>query len=293
MKLALITLASVATAQAKHSAVDCAVDGVSAVDSLTGAAVNIWAATARCDKNNAAASQLRCEIDVAAAAQSVADMSNVIVHAAKECGAVDSSSACGIEVGHLLAETSGLAASIGSIVDSCPGPHNPAGKNGDINQLGFTSLGRCIIDATSALKGIFNVMQGVSHLKGHEHKEAMAASVLTDFGSYLANAVDDCSGYKGHGNAEAECAGAVLHMISSLDRIGAIGDVMSHKCKASASRLYLEEPAPKAASASPVSVALACFLPIAAIFGFVVGKRFGKARAEEARLVEVPEEMIE
>lgn len=291
MKLALLTLSLAATAQAKHSAEHCALDGASAVDSLANAAVNIWAATERCDKDNKKASQLRCAVDVMAAAQSVTDMSNIVVHAAKECGAIDHASKCGIEVGHFLAEVAGLGSSIGTIIDSCPGPNNPAGKNTALLSS-TTILGKCIIDASTALKGVFGIMQGVTHLKGHEHKEAKAAAVLTDFGSWVAKSVDDCTAYTGHhGNEDAECAGAVLSMVSALDRMGAVGDVMSHKCHAHASRLYLEEPEPKAVSGSSVSVALACFLPITAILGFLVGNRFAKTRAEQARLMEVQEDI--
>jgi len=282
----MLAFALVATTVANPSQQQCALDGAKSVDNMADAAINIWAASQRCGKNDNA---VQCEVDITAAAQSVGDMANVIVAAAAECGVINTDdSACGMVVGKFMSATAGLASSIGGIINKCPNQFKP--KSGDILDK-KTQLGKCIIDSKNALKSVFNIMNGLSHLHGDDAKKAAAAGMWTDFGSYLSGSVNDCSAYKGAGNANAACASHVLDMISHLDRIAVVGTQISQTCKPKGgSRLWEEQDyTAKAAAISSLNLFLGAFLPITAIVSFLVGARVAKAR--QGALIETQHEL--
>ena len=97
----------------------CAVDGATAMNDLTNAAMFTWAASKRC--GDAAESQVKCEIDITSAAQGATNMIATIVGAVAECGAISTASAeCAAAVTGLTSAAAGLAAASGGIVDGCP-----------------------------------------------------------------------------------------------------------------------------------------------------------------------------
>lgn len=295
--IALLAFALLATANADldiEQTEDCAVSGAQAVGPAADAAVYIWAATQRCSPNSKiqdAHLSVKCEMDVTATAQSIADMANVIVKASKKCGLLDSSSDCGIAVGQLLSATAGLANAIGNVINNCPNINQPT-TGTILNRQ--TNLGLCIIDVKNALKGVFDIMQGLTNIKQNVAKQAAVAGLFADFGGYVANAVDDCHTYANKGQdstVQDDCAAGILGLVSSLTDIGEIGNDLSQKCEAArSSRLYSQQKVDSASTSIPINLAL---LPIVAVASFFAGKRLAKTRSAAAREVELGEDAEE
>jgi len=266
----------------------CAVDGATAVNDLSNAAMFIWAASKRC--GNPADSQLKCEIDITSAAQGATNMIATIVGAVAECGAITSESAeCAAAVTGLTSAAAGLAAASGGIVDSCP--NNLKIPNGlpDDGTAQPTTLGLCIIDAKGAMGSLFSASKYMSQAAnckengGCTNTALNIISALADMGSNLAASVNDCTSYKGDGNAKAGCAASGLALVSSLNGVAQAGEAMKGACNAGASRLYQNRAV--ATSSSSLTLALAAFLPIAAVLSFVVGRRT-RSRNQPERDVE-------
>ena len=112
-------------------------------------------------------------------------------------------------------------------------------------------------------------------------------SALAGMGSSLAASVNDCNSVKGGGNANAGCASAGLALVSALTGIAQAGEAMKGACTAGASRLYQNRKV--ATGSSSLTIALAAFLPIAAVLSFVVGRRT-RSRPEPERDVELTAE---
>jgi hypothetical protein len=179
-------------------------------------------------------------------------------------------------------------------------------------------LGLCIIDAKGTMTSLFSAskyMSKVGNCKGtalvHDYPKtswqaahdfnltqkpvsainsdcaANAAvniiSALADMGSNLAESFSDCSSVKGGGNANADCASGVLALASALTGVAQAGKAMKGACTVSVSRLYQNREV--ATGSSSLTVALAAFLPIAAVLSFVVGRRT-RAGPEQERDVE-------
>merc|ERR1712028_50549 len=87
-------------------------------------------------------------------------------------------------------------------------------------------------------------------------------------------------GYKGAGNKKADCVSKILGVVAQLNGVADIASSMSKTCKASASRLYFEksDEHTSVVTNNSMSLTLAAFLPVAAVLGFVGGRRFGKSR---------------
>lgn len=100
----------------------CVLNGAAAINDLMDAGVYTWAASQRCSAVGLKMSgPVKCEIDVATAAESVNRMVNVILRAVEECGQVKQD-ACGMAAGKLTAHFSGVAAASGGVVQECPNP---------------------------------------------------------------------------------------------------------------------------------------------------------------------------
>jgi len=264
----------------------CAVDGATAVNDLSNAAMFIWAASKRC--GNPADSQLKCEIDITSAAQGATNMIATIVGAVAECGAITSESAeCAAAVTGLTSAAAGLAAASGGIIDSCPNMKIPNGPDDGTAQT--TTLGLCIIDAKGAMGSLFSASKYMSQAAnckengGCTNTALNIISALADMGSNLAASVNDCTSYKGDGNAKAGCAASGLALVSSLNGVAQAGEAMKGACNAGASRLYQNRAV--ATSSSSLTLALAAFLPIAAVLSFLVGRRT-RSRNQAERDVE-------
>jgi len=291
LSLAFFAIAQPATA----GKTSCALHGAGAIDHVADAAIDIWAASKRCGKDGEA---VKCEIDITSAAEAVGNMANTIVSAAAECGAIDTSkSGCGQLVGHLLATTAGLASKVGEVMHRCPGKFNAGADHTILDR--DTRLGKCVINAKDTLKSVFNIAHGMSHIGDDEDKEVAGAGVVTDFGAYLAESFHQCEAYDNKGNEDAACAASILGMISELDRVGEIGEQMSHVCEPSdedKARLYAREGQKVASTGTnSMNLLLAAFLPITMIVSFAMGRRYAKNHAQNnaREVTEADEELLQ
>lgn len=283
----LLFLTAIATAAAGDA--DCALDGAQAMDQFSDAAIFIWAATKRCGK--ATESQVKCEVDIASAMQSVNSMINVIVDAVGDCGAIKTHHhKCGMAVGELTSAAAGLAAASGGIADACPNtlkniPDGSARKLQHIHN-GATTLGLCIIDGKSAMRSLFSASKLLSEVDGKcdgkhgtgsesscAYKALDIVSALADMGSFVAASVNDCTSLKGHGDADAKCSSWILAAISSLHAVAEAGLHIDKECRVENSRLFQEAKEVDATGTSFLTLALAACLPIAAVLSFAVGRR--------------------
>jgi hypothetical protein len=262
----------------------CAVDGATAVNDLSDAAMFIWAASKRC--GNPADSQVKCEIDITSAAQGATNMIATIVAAVADCGAITTESAeCAAAVTELTGAAAGLAAASGGIVDACPNSLKIPSGLPDDGTAQQTNLGLCIIDAKGAMGSLFSASKYMSQAANCKQNGGCSdtainiISALADMGSNLAESVNDCTSVKGDGNGNADCAANGLALVSALTEVASAGKAMKGVCTAGASRLYQNREIPT--SSSSLTLALAAFLPIAAVLSFVVGRRT-RSRPQQA-----------
>merc|ERR1711896_54374 len=123
---------------------------------------------------------------------------------------------------------------------------------------------------------------------------AKIVAAFSDMGSYLAGAVGKCSNDTKTG-VEAECAQYSLKLADALADVDRSAAGMQEGCGLVANpRLYdsLEEDdedfgAAQAAGSGSLTFALAAFLPVTAVVGFVAGKRLAKARVQSEMEEEV------
>jgi hypothetical protein len=226
-------------------------------------------------------------------------MTNIIVEALDTCDVIHSDNEeCGELAGELTTAAAGLVAGSAGIVNACPNEFQP--KPGNVPEpagrlSSKTNLGFCIVDAKSSLSGTFDAMQSLKKISGggkQTHNALNTVSAFASLGSAVAAAVNDCSAYTGAGNNKADCVSNILGVVAQLHNVADIATSMSKKCKASASRLYLEnseDEKTRKVTNNSMSLALAAFLPVAAVFGFVGGRRFAKngANREVGAMIQV------
>jgi hypothetical protein len=283
----LFTVLSIGTMLlAAASKTECAVDGAKAVDQATDAAIFIWAATKRC--GNPKDEAVKCAMDITSAATAAGNMANIIVAALDQCDAIETANKrCGELAGELTVAVAGLASKTAGMVDGCHDNKFEGSARDNMEAIKLnrdTSLGKCIIDAKGSLSAIFDTVASLKKVEAGgdaEHNAFATVSAFASLGAAVAAAVDDCSAFSGAGhNGAAQCASESLGAVRELHRIADIAHAMATTCESSASRLYLEngQNAPAVTNKS-MSLALAAFLPVAAVLGFVFGRRFGKAPA--------------
>jgi hypothetical protein len=288
MLLTVLSLGTMLLAAASKT--ECAVDGAKAVDQATDAAIFIWAATKRC--GNPKDEAVKCAMDITSAATAVGNMANIIVAALDECDVIKTANKqCGELAGELTVAVAGLASKTAGMVDGCH--HNKLEGHTQDNMAAVKlnrdlDLGECIIDAKSSLASIFDTVASLKQVAvggDAEHNAFATVSAFASLGSAVAAAVDDCSAFSGAGhNENARCASETLGAVRELHSIADIAHAMATTCESSASRLYLENGKEKrkknrAIANNSMSLALAAFLPVAAVLGFVFGRRLGKAPA--------------
>jgi len=215
-------------------------------------------------------------------------MVNIIVEALDKCDVINGDD-CGEAAGKLTAAAAGLAAGASGIINSCPNAFQPNMKEKIPAHLEKTThLGKCVIDAKGSLAGTFDAMQSLKKIGNGKTGLKTALNTVTAFsslGSAVAASVNDCSAYENHlGNHPADCSSYILGVVAQLTNIADLASDMAKECKVSAARLYLEESEDEkedtnALSNNAMNLALGAFLPIAAVFGFVIGRRFGNSRS--------------
>jgi len=275
----VLMLGAIAVASAGQT--QCALDGAASVDSFANAALNIWAATKRCEEGKAHTAM--CAVDIASSIGAVNDMITTMVGAVDGCGALKSSHyACGMSIGGLTSASAKLAASTAGMLANCPtgekqSPANPPGLS--------THLGSCVVDAKMSMTALFDAAHKFSAVKKESNakNDLNVVSALANLGSFLAGAVAQCSVFEGKGNAAAGCASHSLGLVAALHNVANAGVNIADKCKVTAAeRLYLEnrEATPAGSTMPHVHAALH---PNTAVFSFVAGSRFAKSRAQSVR----------
>lgn len=280
----------VAEPSKKTTSTSCELDSADTVAHGTNAGLAIWAADKRCHGTILEKAPVKCEQDVATSIQELIDMGLGIGGMVGSCGAVKLENyKCGLASDALVAATAGLAAAGGAIADKCA--HQAHGY-GDILDTA-TTLGKCTADAASSMNSFFEAHNSIQHLKstcgsgkaGCTVSALDVTAVLADFGAYIAAAYDDCQTYHGEKNPgevkdteDADCADAVLDGVSQVSRLAELGLKMYGACRPAPSRLYLEGNGQ--ATGSPLVLALAAIIPVAAVVSFVAGSRFAKSRQQ-------------
>jgi len=281
----------------------CALDGASAVSDISDAAVYLWAATERCTTGSTSGGNPlapRCEMDIAAAMEAVNNMILVIVKAAKDCGSFKSESyECGNAVGQLTGASAGLGAGLGMLAHECAKDKLPVSGNPGLGVADTTAsmIGQCVTDAKNSISNLFKASNTIANIHpgcepGSQECARNALSVVSFFsamGSAMAGAAQHCGKYEDVSFKGAGCAKAVLKSVSTLSAVSNAAVNVAGKCTVSEARLYSLEKVNQ--PGTPMStIAMAAFIPLGVVLGFVGGSRLSKARNTNAvRTVEPAE----
>jgi len=268
----------------------CALEGLGAVDDLLDAAIYVWASTERCGK---AGEEVRCEVDVASAAESVQGVINVMLKALDHCDVVHHAD-CARASLDLTTSVAGLAAASGGILADCPNKLQPGGVTSrtdmreadvyDDKKHNFGRTGHCLVDVKHSLKAIFKTIRTLMTLKKNKAKNAIRiVAAFAGLGEYLAGIVGHCTDFA---NVNALCAGQSARLLKQLANVAKGGRGVAKECHTSEARLYAlddeEEVKKEDGSSSFVTVALTAMLPLAAVLGFVGGSRLSKGRTQRS-----------
>lgn len=303
----------------------CVLDGSEAVNEMMDAGVFGWAASQRCTaqyiKN---ANAVRCEMDVASAAEAVNRMVNIILRAVKTCGLV-STDPCGVAASKLTAHFEGIAASSGGVVQECRNPLQTKLKLTMRDSLRANGAGMpltdphfpqgeqtiCAVDLKDSMAQVFQVSVAVSKAKKNcDAKNGKCAydamdiiSAFAGMGKYLMGAIGHC----GAVNLPVKdfpltCSEHIAGLTRGVMGFAADADDLWNACSSGSSgkSSFVPPPAPAPeeviivpaaaprlyASAdkdckgddcnhesSALNVALTALLPVAAVVGFVAGRR--------------------
>jgi len=288
----LMAMAPLATA----NTLGCAIEGAGALDSTVNAAVYLWASTQRCS-GGSGHSDVKCAIDVNSAIKSVTDMINIIVGAVNKCGDVNiKHAACGAAVGQLTSAAAGLGAGGAALAGWLK---NSAQPGNIVVDATTTKVGKCVMNVKGVASGIFGAAGGIAAAKKGCSGEAevcatnalQVVSILSNLGSAIAHSVHYC----GKGDTNADMSGDIVGLVAALNGVASAGIAIEQNCKVEASRLYLAEKEDATPSTNnSMSIALAALLPVAAILGFVGGRRVQKKVArrdlEGASIIHLGEE---
>jgi hypothetical protein len=277
----LMAMAPLATA----NDLGCAIEGAGALDSTVNAAVYLWASTQRCDAAASGHSDIKCAIDVNSAIKSVTDMINIIVSAVNKCGDVNvKHAACGAAVGQLTSAAAGLGAGGAALAGWLK---NSAQPGNIVVDATTTKVGKCVMNVKGVASGIFGAAGGIAAAKKGCSGDAevcatnalQVISILSNLGSAIAHSVHYC----GKGDTNADMSGDIVGLVAALDGVAAAGIAIEQNCKVEASRLYLAENEDTTPTTNnSMSIALAALLPVAAILGFVGGRRVQKKVARSS-----------
>lgn len=262
----------------------CLMDSGEAISDAMDAAMFMWAAIDRCEKQGEA---IKCSVGILSTVQSLNGMLNVILKALNKCGDfIPSDYKCTMAGLELTKASTGLGATAANVAQHCENatatikgvPKSIA--NGNWPQQ---DPAQCIVDVKDSLKNLFKAVQGLMKVQNRCQmgSEKCAADVLaitsalTGMGGYIAGAVGHCSPpatVQG-----SVCSEASLLLVDDLNKIAQAGVKIHEHCMMTSSRLYEEITAKKVQKtsfASPTNLILAAFIPVTAVLGFVGGSRF-------------------
>jgi hypothetical protein len=244
MMRVVIAFSALALASAGTSLKDqgkCVVDGGEAASDLMDASIFIWGAKQRCSHQD---NQVKCEIDIASAVQSIASMTNTILKVVGRCGH-DFDPDCGRASTRLVKAVAGITAASGGIKQKChPGWSQPAAGGAMVGGVlpgtdwmhGASAL--CVLDVKNTAKNLLKVVKAftkIEHKCKHSHSKKCVGNALktlgalSGLGEYLAAAVGDCQAPSQMAH-DAECAQENIMLVHSMVRVAEAGVEISKKC---------------------------------------------------------------
>jgi len=207
----------------------CVVDGGEAASDLMDAALFIWGAKQRCGQEGMA---IKCEIDIASAAQSIASTSNTILKIVGRCGSGDFEPDLARSIARLMKATSGLAAASGGIKQKCVAnpPSGPCDAvTGQWSRRGPAKWAHgkqflCVLDVKHSAKNLLRAIRYLIRIdkkcdylrSGKCAKNSLkVVGALMALGEYLSASVGDCQAPSLMSH-DAECAQEYLMLVHHL-----------------------------------------------------------------------------
>lgn len=251
----------------------------------------------------------KCTIGVSSAINSLNKMVNVILDAVDKCGSLNTlNKACGMSMSHLTTSASGITQASAGVAQKC---FQGDGVNGLDWHHADPAL--CVINVKDTAQSIFKVVKAFLSLektkpceagdeRGCAEKSLSIIGAFAGVGEYLAGSVGHCSPsgeFKG-----SNCGAQSERLAQQLTNFAKDAIDVSRTCHASApapapgrsgkgaakeaeaaDRLYSAIKSPTGDAVRTTNVALAAFLPLTAIVGFVGGRFYGGRYAAQTREV--------
>jgi len=293
--LVLLSIAALVAGADLEAQGECAVDGAEAVSDLMDSTMFIWASIARCGHKG---EQVKCEVNIASAIESVNSMINVILGAVNKCGNLHSAhKECGMAAGRLTKSVAGLTAASGGIAQKCTN-----GFKGTKHGLNWNhgAGAQCVVNLKSSAKSLFKAIKALMRVKKNckdAESRACASNSLqivaafAGLGEFLAGTIGHCT----NGNSDdVECAEQIESLVHHTAKVSENGVDLSKACEVQIAeivpdlvevqvpRLYSEENQMEAeqSSISSPNLLLGAFLPVTAIVSFVGGRFYANRRSE-------------
>jgi len=305
---ALLSIIALAAASDLEKQGECVVDGAEAVSDLMDSTMFIWASIQRCgDHSKTGGQEIKCEIAISSAIESVNSMINVILKTMNKCGALHVENAeCGLAAGRLTKSIAGLAAASGGIAQKCPnaGAVDYGKLNWNKNSM---QQPMCVIRLKNSAKSLFKVIKTLMKVKascpaGGTTRKCASNSLrivaaFAGLGEYLTGVVGECT--SGANHKDVQCDEQFQKLIKESTKVAMAGIDLSKACEAPAPvaiaapevvevevpRLYAQDSQEvNTASVSP-NLMLGAFLPVVAIVSFVGGRFYAnrQVRVEQTR----------
>jgi hypothetical protein len=313
--LATIAFSLLALAQAGPSIKDqakCVVDGGEAASDLMDASIFIWGAKQRCTQQD---NQVKCEIDIASAVQSIMSMTNTILKVVGRCGHHFDPD-CGRASTRLVKAIAEMASANGGIKQKC---HNEwkqpvaggamVGGNlpGTDWMHGASAL--CVLDVKNTAKNLLKTVKSLvkidkkckdPHSRKCSSHALKVVGAMAGLGEYVAALIGDCAPASQMSH-DAECAQESIMLTHAVVRVAEAGVEISKKCHPKEKErevdppVIVEVPVPRlyetdsskssASNAGFANIVLGAFLPVTAIVSFVAGRFYAsnRARGEQTR----------
>jgi len=286
---------------------DCVVDGAEAVSDLMDSTMFIWASIQRCgDHAGKGGQEVRCEIAISSAIESVNSMINVILKAVDKCGDLHGKNKkCGLAAGRLTKSIAGLAAASGGIAEKCPNaPNNKGALTWNKNSM---QTPMCVVNLKNSAKSLFKAIKALMKVKnncevGLSRKCASNSlriiGAFAGLGEYLAGTVGQCT--SGSTHQDIKCDEQIQKLVKETTQVAQAGIDLSKACEAEVPalghlpaqvvevqvpRLYEQDSEKANAPSASANLMLGAFLPVTAIVSFVGGRFYSnrQSRVEQTR----------
>jgi len=303
----LLSIIALAAASDLEQQGDCVVDGAEAVSDLMDSTMFIWASIQRCgDHAGVGGQEVRCEIAISSAIESVNSMINVILKAVDKCGDLHGKNKkCGMAAGRLTKSIAGLAAASGGVAEKCP---NAPGNKGSLTwNKNSMQTPMCVVNLKNSAKSLFKAIKALMKVKancevGLSRKCASNSlriiGAFAGLGEYLAGTVGQCT--SGSTHQDIKCDAQIQKLVKETTQVAQAGIDLSKACEAEVPalghlpatvvevqvpRLYEQDSEEAQAPSASANLMLGAFLPVTAIVSFVGGRFYSnrQSRVEQTR----------